>query len=69
MTTNPHKRFGLPTPVVEEGACADLTLFDPDEDYLFEEEMILSKSGNSAFLGKKLKGKALGIIARDQLVI
>lgn len=69
MTTNPNRRFGLPSPVIEEGACADLTLFDPDEDYLFEEEMILSKSGNSAFLGKKLKGKALGIIARDQLVI
>jgi dihydroorotase len=69
MTTNPQKRFGLPLSVVEENASADLTLFDPEREYVFEEEMIRSKSHNSAFLGKNLKGQALGIFARNQLVI
>jgi dihydroorotase len=69
MTLNPTRRFGLPTAVIEENACADLTLFDPDIEYVFDEDMIMSKSSNSAFLGKNLKGKALGIVARDQLVI
>lgn len=69
MTTNPQKRFGLPLSVIEENASADLTLFDPEREYVFEEEMIRSKSHNSAFLGKNLKGQALGIFARNQLVI
>ena len=69
MTTNPKKRFGLEVSAIEEGECADLTLFDPDKEYVFGEEMITSKSDNSAFLGKSLKGRALGIIARNQLVI
>ncbi len=69
LTTNPEKRFGLEPSVIEENANADLTLFDPEKEYVFEEEMISSKSHNSAFLGKSLKGQALGIIARNQLVI
>lgn len=69
MTSNPQKRFGLPVSVIEENTSADLTLFDPEKEYVFEEEMISSKSHNSAFLGKRLKGQALGIIARNELVI
>ena len=69
MTVNPQKRFGLPESRIEENACADLTLFDPDREYVFEQEMIVSKSENSAFVGKALKGKALGIISRNKLVI
>ena len=69
MTVNPQKRFGLPISVIEENACADLTLFDPDKEYIFKQDLIISKSGNSAFLGRRLKGQALGIFARNELVI
>lgn len=69
MTINPQERFGIPVSVIEENAYADLTLFDPEKEYVFEENMIMSKSTNSAFLGKGLKGQAIGIIAGNELVI
>ena len=69
LTENPCKRFGLPVSKIEKGEVADLTLFDPEVEYVFSEKDILSKSKNSAFIGKTLKGKALGIYARGKLVI
>ena len=69
LTEKPCRRFNLPCFGIEEGKEADLTLFDPDKEYLFENQNILSKSKNSAFLGKKLRGKAYGIIAKGQLVL
>lgn len=69
LTENPCKRFGLPVSVIDEGEVADITLFDPDAEYVFTESDILSKSKNSAFIGKSLKGKAYGIVAGNQLII
>ena len=69
VTENPHKRFGLPIPVIEEDTDAEITLFDPDHEYTFEPEMILSKSDNSAFLGRPMKGRPLGIISKNQLIM
>ena len=40
------------------GADADVTLVDPDAEWEFREEDILSKSRNSPFLGWKLRGRA-----------
>ncbi len=69
LTENPCKRFNLPISVINENEKADLTLFDPALEYIFENEHILSKSKNSAFLGKRLKGKAYGIYAKKKLVL
>ncbi len=69
LTENPCKRFNLPISIIDEGEKADLTLFDPALEYIFENEHILSKSKNSAFLGKGLKGKAYGIYAKKKLVL
>jgi len=46
-----------------------LSLFNPETEYTFTKENILSTSKNAAFLGKKLKGKAYGVYANKQLVI
>lgn len=69
LTENPCKRFNLPVPIIEEDQLADMTLFDPDTEYIFEESDIRSKSKNSAFLGKALKGRAYGIYAKRKLVL
>ena len=69
LTENPCRRFGLQVSKIEQGEEADLTLFDPDVEYEFSESHILSKSKNSAFIGKKMKGKAFGIYAGKQLVL
>ena len=69
ITENPRRRFGLKVTKIEKGEKASLTLFNPDIYYTFTENHILSKSKNSAFLGKKLKGLVYGILSKDQLVL
>lgn len=69
LTEKPCKRFDLPVSIIEKDSQAELTLFDPDLVYVFEKNDILSKSKNSAFLGKELKGKAYGIYANKKLVL
>jgi dihydroorotase len=69
VTENPVQIFGLASQKVEEGAAASLTIFEPASEYIFEESMILSKSKNSPFVGKKMKGKVVGIIHKNKVVI
>lgn len=56
-------------PEIKENSVANLTLFNPDIDYTFGIDNILSKSKNSAFLQQPMKGKALGIINNHKLAI
>jgi len=68
LTTKPREIFGLEPTSITIGEKADITLFNPEHDYKFSKENILSTSKNSAFLGKELKGKAYGIYANNQLI-
>ncbi|MEI9959393.1 MAG: dihydroorotase [Ferruginibacter sp.] len=67
LSITPRKIFGLAIPEIKEGTTACLTLFNADEKYTFEEKMIKSKSKNSPFVGKKLKGKVIGIVNKDKV--
>ena len=69
LTIKPKQRFDLPLSVIENDSKANLTLFDPDAEYVFEKNHILSKSKNSAFLGKSLKGKVYGIVSNNKLIL
>ncbi len=69
LSENPRKIFGLAPLKIEVEEIANITLFNPDVDFIFTEENILSKSKNAAFLGEKLKGTAYGIIANKELVL
>lgn len=67
QTINVRNIFGLPVPEIKEGETASLTLFIPGSEFIFEENMIHSKSKNSPFIGKQLKGKVIGIINRSNI--
>jgi dihydroorotase len=67
LTINNRNIFNLPVPQIAAGEKACLTLFNPSTEYTFDETMIKSKSKNSAFIGKKLKGKVIGIINGDKI--
>ncbi len=67
LSINPRKIFGIEIPEIKEGAPACITLFNTDEEYIFDEKMIRSKSKNSPFIGKKLKGKVIGIINKGKV--
>lgn len=66
LSISPRQIFGIEIPEIKEGAKACLTLFNANEEYVFDETMIRSKSKNSAFVGKKLKGRVKGIINGDK---
>lgn len=68
-SNNPRKIFQLPAALVEEGKPADLTLFNPGVTYRFEERQIQSKSRNTPFINKELKGKVIGIINGDKVFL
>ena len=66
---NPREIFGLPSAALQEGHPADLTLFNPGVTYRFEEKQIQSKSKNSPFAGKELKGQVIGIINGEKVFL
>jgi len=61
--------FELENDGIETGQKANLTLFNPNENWIFTKESILSKSKNSAFLGQPMKGKVYGIYNQEKLVL
>ena len=61
--------FGIEKQSVSEGQKANITLFNPEGKSIFTKENILSKSKNSAFLGKEIKGKVYGIYNQGKIVL
>jgi dihydroorotase len=62
LAINPRKILGLPVPKIKIGEKANLTLFIPNKEWKLEEKNIRSKSKNTPFIGKKLKGKIVAVV-------
>ena len=65
---NPAQLLHIDRGTIEVGKVADITIFDPNEEYVYTEDMIVSKSKNSPFIGKKLKGKVKYTIVGGRIV-
>lgn len=61
--------FNLETPLLDIGQSANLTLFNPDSVYTFTKDHMHSTSKNALALGMELKGKVIGTVANNQLVL
>jgi dihydroorotase len=57
LSSNGAAILSIPGGEIKEGKGADLAIIDMDCEYGFEEKDILSKSKNSPFLGRMLKGR------------
>ncbi|MBO5479211.1 MAG: dihydroorotase [Clostridia bacterium] len=65
----PAKLLNLTTKgQIKEGYDADITIFDPNMEYIYQKESIVSKSKNTPFIGKKLKGKVMYTIVGGKIV-
>jgi dihydroorotase len=69
LTQNNRNIFDIAKPSIEENVTACLTIFEPNTEFVFEENMVVSKSKNSAFVGKMMKGKVMGIINKGKMVL
>jgi dihydroorotase len=67
-TVNPAQLLNLPKGTLTVGADADVTVFDPDREWIFERAATASKSANSPFFGWKLKGRAVATIVGGKTV-
>ena len=61
--------FSIENASIKEGLIANITLFNPNGNWTFNKENILSKSKNSAFIGNEMKGKVYGIYNQGKLVL
>lgn len=68
MSYTPAKLLGLARGEIKENEIADLTIFDPAIEYTYERESIVSKSKNTPFIGKKLKGQVAYTIVNGKIV-
>ena len=67
-TVNPARLLKLNKGTLSVGADADVTVFDPDREWVFERAGTASKSSNSPFFGWKLKGRAVATIVAGKKV-
>jgi dihydroorotase len=67
-TVNPARLLNLQKGTLAVGADADVTVFDPDREWVFDRAETASKSANSPFFGWKLKGKAVATIVGGKKV-
>lgn len=68
MSYNPAKLLGIDRGEIKEGKVADLTIFDPNREYVFLKEKIVSKSKNTPWINKKLKGQVRYTIISGRVV-
>jgi len=68
MSCNPSIILGLNRGTLKTGSIADITLIDPEIEWVVEADKLASKSKNSPWLGQKLKGGAMATIVGGKLV-
>ncbi len=69
MSTTPAKIFGLKAGSLEVGATADITVIDPEMEWVVDGKKFYTKGSHSPFIGKKLKGKAVMTIVDGKVVM
>lgn len=69
LALNPRRLLGLAVPVIEEGAVANFTVYDPSEKWVYNSASNYSKSANSPLLNKTLTGKVRLVYNNKQLQV
>jgi len=68
MAFNPAQILGIDKGTLSEGADADIIVVSPDQEWVVEKSRFVSKSKNSAFLGRKLRGVVEHTICAGEVV-
>jgi dihydroorotase len=68
MSEMPARIFGLPGGTLAPGTPADVVVFDPTARWTVKPEEFYSKSRNTPFAGRELRGRADVTVVRGQIV-
>ena len=68
FTVNPARLLDLPKGTLTAGADADVTVFDPDEEWVVDAAASPSQSRNTPFAGWTLKGRAVLTVVAGKIV-
>lgn len=68
MACNPAKILGINRGTLKAGSVADITVIDPNAVWTVEADKLASKSKNSPFLGREMKGAAAFTIVSGKVV-
>jgi dihydroorotase len=68
LTSAPSRIVGLDAPSLRVGSIAEVCLVDPERTWTIAPERLRSKSKNTPFLGKEVRGSVLLTIASGRIV-
>lgn len=68
FTANPAKLLGLDRGTLSVGAIADVTLINPGLEWTVDKEQSFSRSRNTPFHGREVKGRAVRTIVGGRTV-
>ena len=68
LTRGPAKALGSERGTLAAGSAADVTIFDPDADWVVEAGSFASKGINSPFLGWRVKGRVTDVLVGGRRV-
>ena len=68
MTCEPANLLGLDVGRLQKGGAADMVIFDPSAEWIVDLDKLVSKSKNTPFEGRKMKGKVTRTIVDGRTV-
>ena len=68
MTCKPSEIFGLNRGNLSVGNVADVTIIDPNLEWIVDEKKFYTRGSHSPFIGRKLKGRAIGTIVEGRII-
>jgi len=68
MSTRPAELLGLDSGRLTDGAPADLVVFDPDDPWVLDADLLRSKSKNTPFAGARFQGRTRLTIVGGRVV-
>jgi dihydroorotase len=68
LTAAPAKVARLPVPRIRDGARADLVLVEPDVEWTIDPAHLWSKSRNTPFAGKTVRGRVAMTLAAGKII-
>lgn len=68
MSYNPARVIGIDRGTLQEGKIADITVINPNEEYVIDKNSFVSKGKNTPFHGKTVRGKVVATIVNGIIV-